>query len=85
MLLTGAVLTLMFASPPQALADCADCCDCECDAAECAKKIIKKYDTDDDGKLSKDEVEKWKGFDKMDANSDGFIDQSELKDCCGNG
>lgn len=43
---------------------------------------LMENDANDDGKLSKDEVPErmQQGFDRLDSNSDGFIDRSELEE-----
>ncbi|QOV88006.1 EF-hand domain-containing protein [Humisphaera borealis] len=46
-------------------------------------EMIKRLDTDKDGKISKDEAKGnprlTENFAKLDANSDGFIDEAEFK------
>lgn len=49
------------------------------------EKIIEKFDTDKDGKISKTEVEKDKkghlkeNFDKIDSNNDEYLNKEELQ------
>jgi len=45
------------------------------------KELLKKMDTNEDGKLSKKEVKGpiKKDFDKIDTNDDGFISKEELE------
>jgi Ca2+-binding EF-hand superfamily protein len=45
---------------------------------ELAKKIIARYDKDNDGKLSRTEVSFLAEFDLLDRNKDGFLDSTEL-------
>ncbi|HEY5313381.1 MAG TPA: EF-hand domain-containing protein [Pirellulales bacterium] len=44
------------------------------------KQMLQRLDSNQDGKLSKDEVPEWMrgNFDRIDANGDGFIDADEL-------
>ncbi|HEX4132343.1 MAG TPA: hypothetical protein VHZ24_20090 [Pirellulales bacterium] len=46
-----------------------------------AKQILSRNDANNDGKLSRDEAPDWmkNNFDKLDRNSDGFLEASELQ------